>query len=276
MIVLSVLATLINQSEPMARNWDPSGYEETSKWAKVLAYEVIDLIPFQGIETILDVGTGDGKIAAILASKVPRGKVIAIDPSKEMIRFAVAHHSAPNLHFTLGDAVGFQTQEQFDLITSFTALHLVSDPERAMNHFYSLLNPQGRLFLKFPISDGFGSALESVMQSPQWGSYFSNYHPGWYFHTKENYEKWLSEAGFTSIRIQEGILDEAYNSKEELIQAVRHWLPHIQVLPSDLQDPFLNDLITLLLDEQRSNEFHHFEPFLFIQAVKRPSLSIHF
>lgn len=268
MIALSVLATLINQSEPMARNWDPSGYEETSKWAKVLAYEVIDLILFQGIETILDVGTGDGKIASILASKVPHGKVVGIDPSKEMIRFATTHHSSPNLHFTIGDASNYQTQERFDLITSFTALHLVSDPEQALNRFYSLLKPQGRLFLKFPISDGFGQALKSAMQLPQWRNYFSNYHPGWYFQTKENYEKWLSRSGFVSIRIQEGILDEAYSSKEELIQAVRYWLPHIQVLPSDLQDPFLNDLITFLLDDQPPNEFHHFEPFLFIQAVK--------
>lgn len=37
-------------------------------------------LELQGNESILDVGCGDGKITALLASKVPQGFVIGVDP----------------------------------------------------------------------------------------------------------------------------------------------------------------------------------------------------
>lgn len=264
---LLILATpLLVQNET---KWDPACFADTSKWAKVTAFSEIDKISFEGNESILDIGTGDGKIASIIASKVPRGKVIGIDSSQEMISYARIHFPRQNLIFEVGHGMHYKTQERFDLITSFTVLHLMSDPQKAFKLMAELLKPSGRVLLKFPIADGFGKALEQAMQHPKWKEYFIDFNPGWYFHSKQEYEKLALNAGLNVKHIEEGILDECYESKQELLEAVSQWLPHHHILPRQLQKAFLEELISLHLHNvppDETGKVHHYEPFLCIDA----------
>lgn len=254
-------------------DWDAKGFANTSKWAKATAYDVIEIMQFQGSESLLDVGTGDGKICSVMANKTT-GEVIGIDPSKEMISYAREHFPKkdfPNLHFQMGDAENFQSNKRFDKITSFTAMHLVVDQEKALKNLASLLQPGGKIFLKFPTSDGFETALERTLQLPQWKKLFADYHPGWFFKNKKDYEGFIQDAGLDLIHIEEGILDECYDSKEELRDAISYWLPHLRILNLEQQKYFLNDLISLFMEEVPLDSFgkiHHFEPFLFTMAGK--------
>jgi len=54
-------------------NWDPADYDKSSsaqyKWAMTL----IDDLNLKGDERILDIGCGNGKVTAHLASLVPNG-----------------------------------------------------------------------------------------------------------------------------------------------------------------------------------------------------------
>lgn len=257
------------------RQWDPQGFDATSKWAKFSAYEVLDNVVWSGDEIILDVGTGDGKICAFMASKVVNGKVFGIDPSREMIAFANKNYPVEkysNLRFEVGTAITYQPTESYDLITSFTALHLEPNQERVFQNFANWLKPTGRLLLKFPNGDGFADALEETTLLPQWSQYFEKYQSGWFFHTKEDYEKFLSDAGLQIVCIENQILDECYDTPMELANAVRFWLPHLQNLPLEKQDFFLEDLIRIFLNkvppEPLSGMVHHYEPTLFIEALK--------
>ena len=56
-----------------------------------MAQEVLALLDLNGSERILDVGCGEGKITAEIASRVPRGSVVGVDPSHDMIGFATKH-----------------------------------------------------------------------------------------------------------------------------------------------------------------------------------------
>ena len=56
-----------------------------------MAQEVLALLDLKGSERILDVGCGEGKITAEIASRVPRGSVVGVDPSRDMIGFAKRH-----------------------------------------------------------------------------------------------------------------------------------------------------------------------------------------
>jgi trans-aconitate methyltransferase len=59
--------------------WDSEDYLKHSsaqyKWAK----ELLGKLDLQGTESILDIGCGDGKITAMIASLVPSGDVVGID-----------------------------------------------------------------------------------------------------------------------------------------------------------------------------------------------------
>lgn len=262
------------ESHMQNRTWDPQGFDETSKWAKSAAYDAIKLIQWRGNEVVLDIGTGDGKIAAGLAQIVPKGHVLAIDPSLEMIKFARQHYSKSlfrNLDFEVNDALGFNSDIKFDVITSFTAFHLVADQQRALKNFKSMLKEGGCILLKFPIGDGFEKALDKVMQFQKWNKYFHKFHSGWYFHTKAEYEQFVLQADLKPISIEEGILDECYDNEEELAKAISYWLPHMQQIPENQQRAFLNDLVKLFLQEVPADacgKVHHYEPFCLIHASK--------
>ncbi len=62
---------------------------------------------FAGAQSILDVGCGDGKIAAFIAKSSPSSTVIGCDVSQAMINFASKQYPSneyPNLQFLEQDA----------------------------------------------------------------------------------------------------------------------------------------------------------------------------
>jgi trans-aconitate 2-methyltransferase len=71
--------------------WNARDYYRQSSLQHVMAEEELGLLTLEGTECILDVGCGDGKITAEIATRLPRGSVLGVDPSHEMIAFASSH-----------------------------------------------------------------------------------------------------------------------------------------------------------------------------------------
>ena len=82
--------------------WDASEYNRQSSLQAALAEEQLGRLTLEGAERVLDVGCGDGKITAEIAARVPRGSVLGVDPSQNMIAFATRQFgpaTQPNLRF---------------------------------------------------------------------------------------------------------------------------------------------------------------------------------
>src|SRR5437870_6132646 len=87
--------------------WDAAEYSRRSSLQEAMAQEVLALLDLNGSERILDVGCGDGKITAQIASRASKGSVVGVDPSRDMISFAQSHFgpaTVPNLRFEMADA----------------------------------------------------------------------------------------------------------------------------------------------------------------------------
>jgi trans-aconitate 2-methyltransferase len=87
--------------------WDAAEYSRRSGLQEAMAQEVLALLNLKGSERVLDVGCGDGKITAEIAARVPRGSVVGVDASQDMISFASSHFgptARPNLRFEVADA----------------------------------------------------------------------------------------------------------------------------------------------------------------------------
>ena len=87
--------------------WNAAAYAANSTVQQSWARELIVKLKLRGDEHILDVGCGDGKISAELARAVPRGVVVGMDASAEMISFAQKTFPAKkksNLKFQICDA----------------------------------------------------------------------------------------------------------------------------------------------------------------------------
>src|SRR6516165_9583810 len=97
--------------------WNASEYALISGLQKAMAEEVLALLDLEGSERILDIGCGEGKIAAEISTRVPRGAVVGVDSSQDMINFASDHFGPalrPNLRFEVADARRLPFRDEFD------------------------------------------------------------------------------------------------------------------------------------------------------------------
>ena len=181
--------------------WDAADYARISALQKVMADEVLGLLNIEGSEQVLDVGCGDGKITSELAARVPRGSVVGIDPSVEMIRFAQGRwgtNGHANLQFEVADARRLPFHQEFDLVVSFNALHWIAEQDQALASIHSSLKVGGVAQLRF-VPAGSRKSLEDVLketrQSPKGASYFPRFHPPYLHLTPQEYSKLAEQAG---------------------------------------------------------------------------------
>ena len=71
--------------------WDATNYARRSALQEAMAAQVLAVLKFNGHERILDIGCGDGRITAEIATRLPHGSILGVDASRDMINFAIAH-----------------------------------------------------------------------------------------------------------------------------------------------------------------------------------------
>jgi trans-aconitate 2-methyltransferase len=195
--------------------WNASDYNHISTLQEVMAEEEIRRLVLNGSERVLDVGSGDGKVTAQLAGLVPRGSVLGVDPSRNMIEFASSHFGPaerPNLRFELGDARRLPYRAEFDLVVSFNALHWVPEQEEALRCIAAALKPGGRALLRLvPRERGWSIeyVIEEVRARPRWAGFFTGFLPPFAHFTPEQYRGMAERSGLEvdHIRVEDGSWD---------------------------------------------------------------------
>jgi ubiquinone/menaquinone biosynthesis C-methylase UbiE len=101
-------------------------------------------------DRVLDVGCGTGYFAARAARVAgPTGRVVGIDPSPPVIRYA-ARHAPPGCTFHVASAQQLPYPDHsFDVVISSVALHHIAGPGRptALTQMRRVLRPGGRLLI---------------------------------------------------------------------------------------------------------------------------------
>ncbi len=120
------------------------------------------LFPETGIENLLDLGTGTGRILELLGPRARRGT--GIDLSREMLSVARANLDRAgrgNCHVRQGDLYQLPfAANAFDAVTLHQVLHFLDEPGRAVAEAARVLAPGGR----FLIADFAPHDLESLRQ----------------------------------------------------------------------------------------------------------------
>lgn len=230
--------------------WNAANYNRQSGLQQMLAEKQLALLVLSGNERVLDVGCGDGKITAEIASRLPRGSGLGVDPSRDMIGFATAHFGPPaheNLRFEVADAKQLPYRDQFDLVVSFNALHWVPDQAAALRSIRSALTGDGRAILKF-VPQGPRTSLEDVIEqvrhTDRWKKYFSEFRKPFVHFTPEEYREMAAEAGFQIIRV--GLEDVAWDFKtrEGFLNFCRAtFVEWTRCLPAEQSDEFINNVL---------------------------------
>ncbi len=110
--------------------WDAHTYDRSSEPQQAWAAEV--LARLDGIAqdaTVLDVGCGTGRVTEALLALVPRGRVLAIDASADMVELA-RERLGDRAEVWCQDALELDLDEPVDAIVSTATLHWVPDHDR--------------------------------------------------------------------------------------------------------------------------------------------------
>src|SRR5262249_55030871 len=160
--------------------WNAGEYNRHSSLQAALAEEQLGRLTLSGAERVLDVGCGDGKITAEIAARVPRGSVLGVDPSHNMIAFAARHFAPtrPNLRFEVADVRRLTYREEFDRVVSFNALHWVPEQGAALRSICTALVGAGQALLRL-VPAGRRKSLEDVIEdvrrSARWAGSFTGF-----------------------------------------------------------------------------------------------------
>jgi len=188
--------------------WNAGAYSRHSSLQAMLAEEQLGRLTLEGAERILDVGCGDGKITAEIAARVPRGSVLGVDPSQNMIAFATRHFgppTRPNLRFEVADVRRLTYQAEFDRVISFNALHWVPEQAAALRSIRTALVHAGQALLRFVPQGGrkcLEDVIEEVRHSVRWAGYFRSFERPYAHFTPEEYRDLATQNGLRVLQMR--------------------------------------------------------------------------
>lgn len=170
---------------------------------------------------------------------IPRPLLVG---SKEKITSTTSPHPSPPLRG--GEGVAF---EPFDLVFSNAALHWVDDHQAFVRGAASVLRPGGRLVVS---SGGKGNAhdvflaLRPEMRLKRWREFFRKMEAPYFFHSPEEYKKWLPRFGFKTRNVRLAPKNATYEGREGFAAWLRTtWLPYTQRVPESLREEFISAVV---------------------------------
>ncbi|MCC7264579.1 MAG: methyltransferase domain-containing protein [Candidatus Latescibacteria bacterium] len=238
----------------LPQQWNARDYAQHCSAQLQWAEELLPKLGLQGDESLLDLGCGEGKITALIAARVPRGRVLGIDLSAEMIalasaQFPPADHA--NLSFLQMDVGHIDLDQHFDLAFSNAALHWVPDHLAVLRGVRAHLRPGGRILFQMGgrgNAAGIFAALEEVLARPAWRDHFQGFTTPYSFYGPEQYQDWLPRTGFRPQRAELVPKDMQHADAAGLRGWLRTtWFPYTDRLPEDRREAFLGEVVATYL-----------------------------
>jgi ubiquinone/menaquinone biosynthesis C-methylase UbiE len=119
-----------------------------------------------GDETLLEVGCGGGAVTRRLSRRLPRGRVIGVDPSAYWVEYARRKlRREKNVSLHVGDILNADVEpESFDAALLHYVLHDIATADRpsTLNRICELLKEGGLLYVREPTKTSHGIAASEI------------------------------------------------------------------------------------------------------------------
>ncbi len=242
-----------------AHEWDAEAYQRVSDPQFNWGLRVLDRLPLEGGETVIDAGCGSGRLTSMLAQRLPRGRVIAVDRSTNMIEEA-RRRLAPlgdRVQLVCADLTTYVADTPADAVFSTATFHWLHDHDRLFESIHRSLRSGGRLVAQcggVGNLERFHAHAEDVLRREPFAKWFVGFEPAWNFQGPDATAQRLRRAGFTDVTCD---LEEAptpfqdATAFREFIRTVvlRH---HLARLPDDaLRERYLDEVVAMSKAEGR-------------------------
>jgi SAM-dependent methyltransferase len=103
------------------------------RWSRKLALPFVQFANLRDGDSVLDVGSGTGAVAAAVAAVSPSSRIVGIDPAAGFVAFAQAHHGGDLIRFEVADAQQLPFADRsFTRALSLLNLNFIPDPKKAL------------------------------------------------------------------------------------------------------------------------------------------------
>jgi trans-aconitate 2-methyltransferase len=235
-------------------DWDGETYHRLAAPQERWAREVLDRLPLQGDETVLDAGCGSGRVTKLLLDRLPAGGLIGVDGSPSMIETATETIGRdPRVTLICADLLELTPQliadeagtDSVDLVFSNATFHWIADHQRLFERLYAVLRPGGRLVAQCGGAGNVSSWREGVTAAAdeeRFREYVGGFSP-WNFYEAEETEERLTAAGFTDVRCWLQEVEPIVPDDPREYVAVVGLATHHERLPEELREPFVDAVI---------------------------------
>ncbi len=184
-----------------SRDWDAATYDKISDPQLQWAREQLERLHLHGDEVVLDAGCGSGRVTALLADMVPRGRVYAVDVAPSMAEHARQALGGRATVFCQ-DLAELTLPEPVDAVFSNATFHWIPDHDRLFARLYDALAPSGRLVAQcggLGNIDSFRVLAEKTAHEEPFAPYFTDWRRPWNYAGAVQTEERLRLAGFVDV-----------------------------------------------------------------------------
>lgn len=226
-----------------ASRWNAEAYDRVSAPQQEWAEELFGRLELRGDERILDAGCGSGRVTGKLAARLPRGEVVGIDSSAEMIE--LARQRFPDLDLRRGNLLELDAVGEFDVVFSNAVFHWIGDHQRLFDNLAGALRPGGRLEAQ---CGGMGNiaklkaVIDALSGDSRFAEYLSDLTREWNFARPADTELRLRRAGLEATRAWLEPSPMKPPEPRAYLETVCLRQP-LELLPESLHDAFIDAVI---------------------------------
>lgn len=211
--------------------WNSTLYDKKHDFVAKYGKGLLEFVPQNAKQTILDLGCGTGILTAQLAELC--NKVVGVDSSENMID--KAREDFGDIEFKVCDALALPFEKEFDVVFSNAVFHWIIDHDVLLKNIHKALKPQGILVCEFgargniaTIENAFAEACNSLGDG---------YEAKFNFSTVEDFGNLLKKNGFVIDRIYEYDRPTVLKDGE---QGLVNWMKQffvseLEVMPEHIQ-----------------------------------------
>jgi trans-aconitate 2-methyltransferase len=157
----------------MTTEWDAATYDRISDPQVRWGAAVLERLPLEGEERVLDAGCGSGRVTALILDRLPRGSVVALDASEQMIQEArrnLGHD--PRVEVVRADLAvrPLPIVGTVDAVFSNATFHWISDHDALFANLAAVMRPGARLATQCGGEGNIASVVRAVSEAGhEWG-----------------------------------------------------------------------------------------------------------
>jgi trans-aconitate 2-methyltransferase len=223
------------------REWNATEYHRISGPQASWGQKVLARVHLRGDEWLMDAGCGTGRLTAQLLQSLPRGRVVGVDLSQNMLGTAQDYLSRDfggKFLLVAADLQDLPFERVFAGIFSTAAFHWVLDHDRLFRSLFRVLGSGGWLQAQCgggPNLVRLRQRIDELAATPKYERYFGGFREPWTFNDVETAAAIMRGAGFieveTSLESVPTILEGSLQYSDFLRSIILR--QHLRRIPED-------------------------------------------